>query len=114
MIINFSPVRMDEALVVYRDEDRLDLNGVVYDFGPLTEKASIPQAAISSKWFAGEVERIDGELVLTLVLPHGASAPEETRFPRPIRVNENGPITLPAYNNPAEPDEVLPFVQDFG
>lgn len=102
MIINFSPVRMDEQLQVRRQGNVLEINGEVFDFGPLTEGATIPQSAIMSSWFAGPVERIDGELVLTLVLPHGANAPEETRFPQSITMVSDGLMPLPIHDSPEE------------
>lgn len=103
MIINLCPVRMDEELLANRKGDLLTLNGEVFDFGPLTEGATIPQSAIVSSWFAGPVERIDGELVLTLVLPHGANAPEETRFPQSITMFSDGLMPLPIHDSPEEP-----------
>ncbi|MBK5002996.1 hypothetical protein IAE37_005272 [Pseudomonas sp. S31] len=98
MIINLSPVRMDEELLANRKGDLLTLNGEVFDFGPLTEGATLPQAAVDCKWFAGPVERVDGALVMTLALPHGADAPETTRFPQPITVTADGPVSLPVHS----------------
>lgn len=105
MLINLSPVRMDEELVMDREGDMVMLNGVEFDFSQLPEGATLPRGAIDSPWFAGPVERIDGELVLTLVLPHSANAPEETRFPEPISLSEDGHVELPAYELFPEPEE---------
>ncbi|MFJ4056725.1 hypothetical protein ACIPZC_25225 [Pseudomonas sp. NPDC089743] len=104
MIINLSPVRMDEELMVDREGDLLYVNGEVFDFGPLLEGATLPAEAISSKWFSGQVDRIGGELHLTLILPHGADAPEETRFPQPIVLTDDGTVDLPQPSLPA-PEE---------
>lgn len=98
MIIYLSPVRMDEGLSAERAGDLLYLNGEVFDFGALLEGATLPREAIDSRWFAGPVERIDGELVLTLLLPHGPNAPEATRFPQPIKMTNDGSIGLPLYD----------------
>lgn len=98
MKIYLSPVRMDEVLTVDREGDLLYINGEVVDFGSLIEGASLPALAIESKWFVGQVDRINGELHLTLILPHGRNAPYSTRFPEPITVTENGPVALPIYN----------------
>ncbi|WP_414156577.1 hypothetical protein [Pseudomonas sp. BNK-30] len=103
MVINFSPVRMSEQVMVDREGDVLRINGEVFDFGPLLEGATLPVDAIASEWFAGSVDRIGGELHITLALPHGADAPEETRFPQPIIMDFDGAVPLPPYN--AQPVE---------
>lgn len=108
MIINFSPVRMDETLAVERQGDVLYLNGEACDLGPLLEGATLPATAISSKWFAGQVDRENGELTLTLILPHGPNAPERTRFPQPITVSGDGLVELPMYDVAPAAQEVNP------
>lgn len=117
MIIYLSPVRMDEELMVDREGDLLYVNGEVFDFGPLLEGATLPAEAISSKWFSGQVDRIGGELHLTLILPHGADAPEETRFPQPVVLTDDGtlelpPPSLPAPEGPEFPDVDTEVVED--
>lgn len=98
MKIILSPMRMDEQLTLSRDGDKLWVNGEECDLGPLLEGATLPREAIDSKWFAGQVDRVDGELVVTITLPHGPNAPESTRFPQPMQVDYNGVIELPTYN----------------
>lgn len=101
MIINLSPVRMDETLMVDREGDVLMVNGESFDFGPLLEGATLPASAIDSRWFTGQVDRVDGELHLTMILPHGANAPDEARFPKPIILPDDGPVDLPEHSLPA-------------
>lgn len=103
MRIDFSPVRMDEQLTLERRGDTLSLNGEEFDFGPLLEGATLPADAILSDWFLGPVDRVDGSLSLTIRLPHGPNAPESTRFPTPIVVDEDGPVDLPVYDLAPEP-----------
>lgn len=98
MIVNFSPIRMDEQLVVEREDDIITLNGEAFDLSPLLEGASLPSTAIESKWFVGDIDRENGVISLTLVLPHGANAPIETRFPTAITLTENGPVQMPIYD----------------
>lgn len=98
MRINFSPIRMDEMLSLVREGDVLRLNGKACDLGPLLEGATLPAAAIGSRWVSGQVDRLNGELHLTLVLPHGASAPESTRYPYPLTIVVDGPVTLPVHD----------------
>lgn len=97
MHLTFSPMRRDDRLSLSRAGDVLTINGVAFDFGPLPDGATLPRAAVDCEWLAGPVERIGGVLHLTLILPHGPNAPEATRFPEPITVTGDGPITLPAY-----------------
>ncbi|MBS3183767.1 hypothetical protein JIQ88_01560 [Pseudomonas sp. PCH44] len=106
MIINLSPVRMDDRLRVERAGDTLVLNGESFDLSPLLEGASLPASAISSPWFTGSVDRVGGELSLTLILPHGADAPQSTRFPEPIVTTNDGIVALPPYELAVdEPEE---------
>jgi hypothetical protein len=97
MQITLSPARRDMPLTLSRNGDALTLNGEVFDFTPLPEGATLPHEAIASDWFAGPVERVGGTLRLTLVLPHGANAPQETLFPAPLTLTGDGPLTLPPY-----------------
>ncbi|RYJ63258.1 hypothetical protein [Pseudomonas songnenensis] len=100
MKIRLSPVRLDEILIVSRAGDVLTLNGQAFDFGPLPEGATLPAEAIDSEWIIGPVLRIDGELHLTLRLPHGPNPSQVVAFPEPIHVSEDGTVPLPT-------DEVL-------
>jgi len=95
MHITLSPVRLDEALAASRAGNVLTLNGEAFDFGPLPEGATLPAEAIDSDWIAGPVSRIDGDLHLTLRLPHGPSPSQAVAFPEPMHVTEDGPIPLP-------------------
>lgn len=110
MQINFSPVRMDEQLTLDREGDVLYVNGEVFDFSQLLEGATLPWGAVLSDWFPGTVDRIDGELYLTIRLPHGPNAPESTRFPEPIVVMEDGTIDIPIYNIDPEPEPEIPLL----
>jgi len=101
MHITLSPVRNDETLTASREGDKLTLNGETLDFSPLAEGETLPaDDAIDSPWIVGDVTRTDGVLNITLRLPHGANAPEETRFPEPIIDPPDGEIALPPHSNP--------------
>lgn len=95
MRITLSPVRLDETLTASRAGDVLTLNGEAFDFGPLPEGATLPAEAISSEWIVGPVSRIDGEMHLTLRLPHGPNPSQAVAFPAPLTVLGDGPIPLP-------------------
>lgn len=102
MQINFTPMRRDDRLDLSVSGDALTINGEAFDFSGVPEGATLPRDAVACDWLASDVERIGGEITLTLVLPHGANAPEETRFPEPISVT-SGAVTLPPYEI-AEPE----------
>ena len=97
MNIFMSPMRQDQTLSVAKSGECLIINGEVFDFSIIPDGATLPRAAVACEWLASDVERIDGELRLTLVLPHGPRAPRETLFPTPITQAQDGPVTLPAY-----------------
>lgn len=95
MHITLSPVRLDEKVTASLAGEVLTLNGVDFDFGPLPEGATLPAEAIDSDWIVGPVSRIDGELHLTLLLPHGPNPSQAVAFPDPIQATNDGPILLP-------------------
>lgn len=84
-----------QTLTAERQGETLIVNGTTFDFSQLAEGETLPRSAINSEWFAGDVTRINGELHLTLLFPHGPNASEAERFPEPITVTEDGPIQLP-------------------
>lgn len=110
MHITLSPVRLDKTLTATRAGDVLTLNGVPYDFEPLPEGATLPAEAIDSDWIVGPVSRIDGDLHLTLRLPHGPNPSQAVAFPEPIHVTEDGQIPLPFDPEPEVVEE--PIAED--
>ena len=95
------PTRFDQELTLERHGDTLVFNGEPLDLSVIPEGATLPRMAINSPWIAGDITRTDGVLTVPLRLPHGAHAPEETLFPAPITLTEDGPVTLPAYEESA-------------
>jgi hypothetical protein len=96
MHITFSPVRRDDRLDLSVAGDVLTINGEAFDFTALPEGATLPRDAVVCDWLASDVSRIGGDIHMTMILPHGAAAPHETRFPAPI-IAGDGPVDLPAY-----------------
>ena len=105
MKITLSPMRNDTSLSLERAGDVLTINGTAFDFGPLADGATLPREAVDCEWMASDVERIDGVLHLTLILPHGGNAPQETRFPAPIIDPPDGPVTLPIHSIPTPQED---------
>lgn len=94
MHISFSPVRLDLPLSLEKAGDRLTINGEAFDFTDVPEGGTLPVDAVECEFLASDVERIDGIIHLTLILPHGQDAAETARFPDPIHA-EDGVIQLP-------------------
>lgn len=104
MHITFSPTRLPEPMTLSRNGDMLTINGQVFDFTDLPEGAILPREAVDCALLHSGVARIDGAINLTLTLPHGANAPEETLFPAPIINPPDGLIELPLFDIPQEDD----------
>jgi hypothetical protein len=100
--ISFSPIRCDESISLALEGDALIINGETFDFAGLPEGASMTCAEVACRWLVSDVLRSNGQICLTLILPHGANAPHETLFPAPITVSTNGPIKLPAHEVAAD------------
>jgi len=95
MIIKLTPQRRDDALTVVKQGDILIVNGAEYDFSSIPEGATLPADAIDSDLFSGPVERVGGELKVTLTLPHGPNPSHAVAFPEQINVVADGPVALP-------------------
>jgi len=95
MRINLSPQRRDDTLTVTKAGDVLTINGVEYDFSQVPEGGVLPSDAVDCAWLASDITREDGELTLTLLLPHGANASEARRFPEPLTNVPDGEVEFP-------------------
>ena len=95
MKIKLSPQRRDDTLTVTKQGDVLTINGTAYDFTDLPDGGTLPADAVDCEYVIGSVDRVNGELELTLLLPHGANASEAARFPEPIIDPADGELELP-------------------
>ena len=95
--IDLSPMRRDDRLEVSVSGDVFTINGAAFDFSALPEGASLPRDAVACDWLASDVVRTGGVVRLTLILPHGPDAPQETLFPDPVSPGD-GPVALPPYS----------------
>lgn len=100
MHIKLNPQRRDDQITVIKQGDTLTIDGEVFDLSVIPEGATLPADAISSEYFSGPVERIDGVLQLTLTLPHGANPVEAVAFPADIINPADGEIALPKNPDP--------------
>ncbi|WP_223464832.1 hypothetical protein [Pseudomonas sp. GL-RE-26] len=85
----------DRALELIKFGDTLTVNGEAFDFSPIGDGDMLPSAAINSPWFLGEVERVDGELTVTVWLPNPWNASPEQRFPKDLVNVPDGVVLLP-------------------
>lgn len=95
MKINLVPQHRDDTLAVSRLGDVLLINRESFDFSPLGEGDTLPSSAISSPWFAGPVDRVNGELELTLLLPLPVNFSPEQAFPVPLIIASDGDVHFP-------------------
>ena len=95
MKIKLSPQRRDNTLTITKQGDVLTINGTEYDFSQLPDGGILPSNAVDCEYVIGSVDRVNGELELTLLLPHGANASEAARFPEPIINPADGELELP-------------------
>lgn len=100
MKISFSPQgnRTDILASLERQGDTLIINGESYDLSVIPDGATLPDAgqATGCDLIVGSIERIDGVLHITLLLPYSTMPqPQSVLFPEPIHATQDGPITLP-------------------
>jgi hypothetical protein len=95
MHITLSPQRRDDTLTVVKTGEVLTINGDEIDFSVIPDGATLPAEASPHPFVVGPVERIDGVLRLTLLLPHGPNASQSVRFPAPLIDPPDGPLELP-------------------
>ena len=95
MLINLSPIRSDNSLEIIRTGDALTINGENFDFTQLTDGATLPNEAIGCECIVSDVNRVNGQIELTILLPLGADASESARFPTPINMTTDGQVVLP-------------------
>lgn len=107
MKIILSPQRMDDLLDVVKSGDILVINGETFDFSPVGEGDTLPISAINSVWFAGDVVRVDGHLVLTMWLPNPYNFSPEQAFPVPLEHVPDGPVIFPGPLPEPEVETVL-------
>lgn len=95
MKITLSPQVSNRTLNISKSGDTLTINGIAYDFSVIPDGATLPAEAVDCEYIMDKIERIDGELHLTLLLPIGPDASESARFPEPIINPTDGTLELP-------------------
>ena len=95
MKITLVPQRRDDAIVVSKSGDTLTFNGSTYDFSVIPDGATLPASAVDCEYITGSVERINGVLQISLVLPHGPNPTQAVAFPEPLINPADGVLELP-------------------
>lgn len=95
MIIKLSPVRSDETLILFKNGDKLTVNGEEFDFTRLPDGASLPYGSVLCPAVIQTVDRENGELSMSILMPHKAYATESSRFPSPLTNIPDGRVILP-------------------
>lgn len=108
MKLILSPQRRDDTVVYAKKGESLIVNGETFDFSRLNEGDTLPYSAIRSEWFIGPVERVNGELILTVWLPNPWNYSKEQAFPEPIYALFDGIIDLPKPRPDAQARPIVP------
>ena len=97
MIIKLTPQEMYplQQLIVWKNGEQLNINGLAIDFANLADGSTLPATAINSPWLAAPIERVGGDLVLTLYLPNGPDSTDDERFPNDLVDVADGLVVLP-------------------
>lgn len=95
MIIKLDPVNSELELELIKAGDVLAVNGEIFDFSPMPDGSTLPMSAITSEWFRGYVEKIDGVVIVSIMLPNPWNASPAQRFPEDIVNAPDGPVALP-------------------
>ena len=95
MQITLTPQRRNGSLTVSKQGGTLTVNGTAYDFSVIPDGATLPASAVDCEYVTGNIERINGVLHISLILPHGPNPSQEVAFPAPIINPADGVLELP-------------------
>ncbi|KTB98685.1 hypothetical protein [Pseudomonas sp. ICMP 10191] len=94
MIVKLAPQRRDDTLIVEKVGAVLVLNGEAFDFSSMPEGSTLPRIAISSEWFAGDVE-YETELTIHIIMPVPANYSPEQAYPVDLIDVPDGIVQFP-------------------
>lgn len=113
MKIILSPQRRDDTLIAVKSGDVLTLNSVRFDLSLIGEGDTLPYDAIHSQWLPGNIERVNGELTLTLLFPNPSNYSQAQAFPSPLLNVPDGVVVFPGPEQadyvPPQPDPATPI-----
>lgn len=97
--IKLFPFLTDEPLKVSVVDEVITVNGQAFDLAIIPDGYRLLASATGSNCFVDAIERIDGDLTLTLKLPVKWDDPPSLRNPAEpiiIEVTANGTVEIPA------------------
>lgn len=100
MIIKLVSTRADAPLEIIKMGEVLTINGVDFDFGPLPDGATLPAQAVGCKWINDPVERVKGNLLITITMPVGPYGGRLSWYPSDITNPPDGRVVLPTDFDP--------------
>ncbi|OJF97562.1 hypothetical protein [Pararhizobium antarcticum] len=95
MNISFSPQRRNDALIIEKAGEVLTINGTAFDFSVIPEGATLPASAVDCEFITGNVQRIEGILHLTMILPHGPDPSADVANPADLSMPPDGVLAIP-------------------
>jgi len=95
MKITLSPTVWNRTLSVSKAGDTLTINDKTFDFSGVADNGILSAKDVGCEFIVDDVQRIGGDLQLTLLLPIGARASNSARFPDAIVDPADGPVQLP-------------------
>ena len=95
MKIKLNPQRRDGDLSITKQGETLTINGAPFDFSARPEGATMPASAVDCEYVTGDVERINGVLHISLILPHGPNPSQAVAFTAPIINPPDGVLEFP-------------------
>ncbi len=96
MRISFAPQRRDGTFTASKLGDILTINGEAFDFSVVPDGATVPAGTVPCEWIVGPVERVDGQLRLTFILPHGPNPSPAVAFPTMLVDPPDGVLAIPS------------------
>src|SRR5450830_120411 len=112
MKIKLFPFLIDLPLEASVNGDVITINGEAIDLSGIPTEYRLPGSAVGNRFFVETdyIERVDGVLTFTLILPVHWDSPEEFRIPaEPMVIDiENGAVPFPDTTPPIAPIVELP------
>lgn len=105
MKLILSPQVRGEQFVVIKNGNKLMVMYEEFDFSGISEGDTLPYGAIDSIWFPGEINRVNGELEITLLFPNPSNYSQAQAFPSPLLDVPDGLVVFPG---PDQTDYVPP------
>lgn len=94
--IRLSPQQSNlPALTLSVSGTTIHICGESLDLSPMSDGDVLSAEAVDNIYVVGDIAREGDNLLLTLLFPTRHTASDEARFPQPIFVSVDGPLTLP-------------------